>query len=357
MDGWRPRIATSALLVLAVVAVGCGRDVTAASSPGSSDVVATTTAPPTAPIDPALGVATEPVVATYQVQRSSFEGFAVDSYVPEHPAGVVYLFHGTGGDATFATRLESVDVLDELVARGYGFVATESTNRQTKQWNTDDPSMDSNPDLARMARLRQHVIDTTAVEPDTPTYGIGMSNGAAFVALWAAASTRAGQPVAAIGMYMAPVTRATMSIGGVPVPTFMVTGATDSITNPANEQATLAAIGTKGIPTEYHQVPERNVVAARYLRIPGVDETTAAGIVQALQDANVVDASGRLLVDPAKLTDPDEQKTVDRGIALPTSLTPSQQVDVQAETKAMIGEHQFNAEFKVANADFFDAHR
>jgi predicted esterase len=357
-------VALLAVPVSIVAIVGCGTGVVPSSPaagggtvPPSAASAAPGTTTPSSPVDPAIGVSTSPVVATYEVQQSSFEGFPVLSYVPDHPVGVVYLFHGTGGDDTFATRIETVDVLNELVARGYAFVATESANRSTKQWNTDDPSIDTNADLARMSRLRQNVIDTTAVDPTTPTYGIGMSNGAAFVALWAAASTKAGQPVAAIAMYMAPVTKATQSIGGVPVPTFMVTGATDSITNPTNEKASLDAIAAKGIPTEYHQVPERNVVAARYLRIPGVDQATADGIVHSLQQAGWIDASGKLLIDPAKLAGADEERALPAGAVLPSSLTPVQQADVPAETKAAIGEHQFNAEFKAANADFFNAHR
>ena len=62
------------------------------------------------------------------------------SYVPEHPRGMVYLFHGTNGSANFAERVETTDVLNRLVARGYGFVSTSSTERTgDKRWNVSDP--------------------------------------------------------------------------------------------------------------------------------------------------------------------------------------------------------------------------
>ena len=39
------------------------------------------------------------VVPTVQWQNSTFEGFPVISYVPEHPKGMLYVFHGTNGSA------------------------------------------------------------------------------------------------------------------------------------------------------------------------------------------------------------------------------------------------------------------
>ncbi len=142
------------------------------------------------------GCAVTPAV---QWQRSTFEGFDVISYVPEHPRGMVYLFHGTGGSARFAERVETTDVLNRLVARGYGFVSTSSTERTGDQrWNAADPSLTTNPDLARLARLQAHLVATTPVEANTPLVGIGMSNGARFVTLWGQSWRNAGYPVKAI---------------------------------------------------------------------------------------------------------------------------------------------------------------
>src|SRR6185295_13444245 len=111
-------------------------------------------------------------------------GFDVISYVPEHPRGIVYLFHGTGGSARFAAKVETTDVLNRLVARGYGFVSTSSTERTGDwRWNAADPSLATNSDLARLTRLQAHIVATTPVEANTPLVGIGMSNGARFVTL------------------------------------------------------------------------------------------------------------------------------------------------------------------------------
>ncbi len=347
-----------AAVIVAALLASCSSSGSGSTLPKPSSTTTTTHNPsPDTAIDPAVGVATGPVRPVVAFTPSTFEGYHVYSSIPDHPVGVVYLFHGSGGGADFATKLETVDVLNTLISRGYGFVATESTNRTAKQWNVSDPSMTANADLARMARLRQHIVDTTAVNAGTPTFGIGMSNGSAFAALWAAASTKAGMPVRAVALYMAGPTRAVDEIGGLRVPTFMVVGQNDTRTSPPKERDDLAAIAAAGVPTELHEVKERAVTAVRYLRIPGIDQATADAIVAAYRQAGFIDANGELTVALPKILAGAEGNNLKSRVRLPASLTPAQRQAVGNETLAAIGEHQFNAEFKIQNADFFDAHR
>ena len=347
-----------AAVTVAALLAGCGSSGGESTQASKTSTTTTTHAPsPDAAIDGAVGVATGPVRPVVAATSSTFEGYQVYSHIPDHPGGVVYLFHGSGGGADFATKLETVDVLNTLTSRGYGFVATESTNRTTKQWNVADPSMTANADLARMARLRQHIVDTTAVDADTPTFGIGMSNGSAFAALWAAASARAGMPVSAVALYMAGPTKAVEQIGGLRVPTFMVIGQNDTRTSPPKERNDLARIAGAGISTELHEVKERPVTAARYSRIPGIDQATADAIVAAYRQAGFIDANGKLTVALPKVLAGEQGNNLKSRVKLPATLTPEQRQAVGNETLAAIGEHQFNAEFKLQNADFFDAHR
>jgi len=115
------------------------------------------------------------VVPNYTVTTGTFEGFPVIAFVPPNPTGIVFAFHGSGGGADFATKLETVDMLNRLTAAGYGFVSTESTDRDAKQWDTSSLSLTANPDLARLSRLyasmkakgtiTAHVRDTGAADP------------------------------------------------------------------------------------------------------------------------------------------------------------------------------------------------
>ena len=54
-----------------------------------------------------------------------FEGYQVYSHVPANPVGIVYLFHGSFGSAEFARKVETTDVINELVLRNYGVIASE----------------------------------------------------------------------------------------------------------------------------------------------------------------------------------------------------------------------------------------
>jgi hypothetical protein len=158
-------------------------------------------------------------------------------------------------------------------------------------------------------------------------------------------------------LYMAGPRRSVQQLGGLRVPTFMVVAANDTRTDPANEQADLAVIARAGYPTELHEVQQRPVTAARYGRVPGVDRATADAIVTAYQAAGLIDSNGNLRVPISSLGDTDQQKSLTMRVRLPANLNRSQKQAVEDETKDMIAEHQFNAEFKVQNARFFDAHR
>jgi hypothetical protein len=48
----------------------------------------------------------------------------VISYVPDSVRGMAYFFHGSSGGAGFVDRVETTDVVNRLVAKGYGFVST-----------------------------------------------------------------------------------------------------------------------------------------------------------------------------------------------------------------------------------------
>ncbi|MBL7520572.1 hypothetical protein I6A84_21395 [Frankia sp. CNm7] len=353
------------LVVALLLTAGCGaagtshEPGTAGPSSGGGSPVAGTPGTPgrAASVDPSVGVSIQPVRPAVPPDQGDFEGFATYSYIPAHPAGIIYLFHGSGGSADFAVKIETVDVLNEMIGRGFGYVATESTERSGgRRWDVDDPSLASNPDLARLDRLRRHVIETTAIDPGTPTYGLGMSNGSAFAALWAAAESAAGVPISGVALYMAGPTKAVDRLGGLRVPTFMVVGVNDTVTRPAKQKADLAAIARAGFPTELREVSQRPVTSARYLRVPGVTEATAKAVVTAYQQAGLIDSAGALLVSPSAGR-ADATDDPFRRIRLPAGLTPDQRTAIHAETLATIGAHQFNAEFKAQNADFFATHR
>jgi hypothetical protein len=289
------------------------------------------------------------VTPTVRWQRSTFEGFEVISYVPEHPRGMLYLFHGSNGSARFADRVETTDAINRLVARGYGFVSTSSTERTgDRRWNVADASLTTNPDLARLVRLQAHLVATTALEPGTPLVGIGMSNGARFVTTWGQAWQNAGYPVKAIWASHGNTAPPFDEPGQLKVPTVFSTSEHDFTVPPGQVVLSFSRTRDGGTPTELYISRERRLNAAQYERIPGIDANESKQIVTALVATGVWNAQGDRI-------EPDAEMAATRAASasLPASVQ-SSSGEIQNETALLLAVHQFTAEYAEQVIAFFN---
>jgi hypothetical protein len=241
-------------------------------------------------------------------------------------------------------------VLNTFIARGYGFVSTSSTERTgDRRWEQGNPSLTTNSDLARLIRLQAHLVATTPLESSTPLFGIGMSNGSRFVTLWGQAWKDSGYPIAAIWASMGRIADPVTAAGGLTVPTVFTTAVNDFTSPPGPILANYAATVAKGTPTAFYASPERNLSALPYLRIPGVDSSEAAAIVQAFIATGVWNASGQRI-----LGDAEHAATQASTVTLPASVRPVAN-EVGNETALQLAVHQFTAEFAPQVAAFFAA--
>jgi hypothetical protein len=282
-------------------------------------------------------------------QHSTFEGFPVISYVPDHPRGMVYMFHGSNGSANFAEKVETTDVLNRLIARGYGFVSTSSTERTgDKRWNAADPSLTANPDLARLVRLQANLVATTGLEANTPLVGIGMSNGARFVTLWGQSWKNAGYPVKAIWASHGTTANAYDGPGQLTVPTLFTTAKNDFTVPPGGVIKNFVTASNSGTPSEIYVSQERRLSSPQYERIPGIDADEAKQIVFSLIATGVWNAQGDRI-------EPDIQKAAARAEAvnLPASVE-SARNEIADETALQMAVHQFTAEFAEKAISFFN---
>jgi dienelactone hydrolase len=290
------------------------------------------------------------VVPGYQSSSTAFEGFPVISYVPQHPTGIVFPFHGTTGSANIATKLEMTDMLNHLVARGCGFVSTDSTNRTAKQWDNDTLSLVTNPDLARLSRLYASLVTAGRITRQTPIYAIGMSDGAGFASVFAQAFKNAGYPVAAIAPSHGQIPAAVRNAGGLKVPALFALGANDPLVDDAHVEIQVALLARSGVPTAIYVEPETALHATRFVRVPGIDMPTANAIFAAAVAAGLYDTAGHRLVTIA---------AVDAGfprLTLPASVTADQKKSLLEEVDVVLAVHVYSATYAVQTADFFDAH-
>jgi hypothetical protein len=289
--------------------------------------------------------------ATITPTTWSFEGFDVVAAVPDDPVGLVHLFHGSHGSADFATRAETVEVLDELVSRGYGYVATESTERTgDRRWDVTDPSPATNPDLGRLERLQRRLVATTAVTDATPLLGLGMSNGALFASLWGETWAAAGAPVRSVALVMGPVARPVVAGGGLHVPALFVTAENDTISRPERIVADHDATAARGVTTDLVIAEEQPLTASAFQGLPGLDEDDAGAVVDALVATGSWDADGTRLL-------PVEEVVARVAAAdLPPSLR-SVRREVRDRCAVVLAAHQMRGDLAVPVADFFDAAR
>lgn len=284
-----------------------------------------------------------PVTHRPEPVRTTFEGFPVVSVIPEDPRGVVFVFHGSGGGVGVVDKVEATDILKELVARGYGWVATESTLRtDTKRWDVRHATAADNPDLARLDRLWTHLVATTAAAATTPQLGLGMSNGARFVSLWAEANRIQGDPVAAVAQMMG---RAVPPV--VRVPTIFVTALNDATPDNADIERDHERAIAAGTTAQLVRIAERPMSAHRLVRIPGMTPDLATLVMASLQAHGVTDAAGHRAVAP------DAVDGALTGLPLPASIRP-RRADINDQVRAAFALHELNAEPKLAIGTFFD---
>jgi hypothetical protein len=335
---FRRVVAHAVGLTVALLAVACG------GPPPTPGTTTTTTIEPGSPA----------VTPSVTAQRTTFEGFPVTFHVPNDPVGMIFVFHGSGGSAEFADKIETVDALNRFVAAGYGFVATSSTERTiTRRWNITDPSLSTNADLSRLVRLHSSLVATTPLEATTPLFAIGMSNGARFSTLWGESWSDSGFPVRAVwasgGRVAAPVTQS----GGLTVPTFFTTTENDTTIAPQGIVDDHAATTALGTPTELRIGAERPLDDDRYRRIPGIDAALAEQIRAAYTATGVWDPDGRRIVTPIEAAVSQAE-----WVLLPTRVVAAGLADeVDDQTAVLLALHQFSAEFADDAVSFFETHR
>lgn len=113
-------------------------------------------------------------------------------YFPSNPKGVVYLLHGTGGDAQhLASDYEWWLLIKDLVYNRYGVIISEA-EESTKgvdingdgniRWNNSPWDVNTNVDFANLKIIGDTLEQRGYFTSATPKYSIGMSNGGNFSA-------------------------------------------------------------------------------------------------------------------------------------------------------------------------------
>ncbi len=292
-----------------------------------------------------------PVLPVEEFTETTFEGFDVIQYIPGDPVGLVFLFHGSHGSAQFARKLEVINVLNPLIELGYGFVATESTQRtDPKRWDPHDLDPVSNPDLARLYRLYQHLIDSTGVTGETPLFAFGMSNGAVFTSAFGHVSEKEGLPIRALAMYNGQVSQQVRDDGGLVVPTSFIIAENDTTVPNVDIRSQQEAMAAAGVTTEIHETLECGLSPYRFTRIPGISEAQSFELFDLAALAGIVDAYG-LRILPL-----EEAVEAVLDLPLPPELQPYWQ-ELANQLGAVWAIHKVSSRWSDEHVSFFENER
>ena len=266
------RILPAYLAIL--LTVGCG--VLGGKDSEESDTATNTTS---------SAVSTAPLQYTPIVtfEQYPFQDFPVRSYIPAEPKGVVFVFHGSSGGIGFARKIETIAVLNELILEDIGFILTESTNRQSGQWDTNSP-YSSNPDLQRLDALYDLVIQDTSLTANTAVFTLGFSNGGGMAGHMGDYALGEGWPISG----MAPHASGCAGCWGTTIPTFWASG----INDPQDSESASNDLADRGIPTQHHIIPELTISGSFFTKDPSVTESKSQSTFDELVELAMVDADG-----------------------------------------------------------------
>ncbi|MCB9081797.1 MAG: hypothetical protein H6555_08820 [Lewinellaceae bacterium] len=297
-----------------------------------------------------------PWAFTSQVISGVLHPKPVFYYFPPSMRGVIFLFHGTGGQgASWTNRTEMLAFCREAAQAGFGLIATDCEERTIGDQNGDgkirwkttpvntDPNL--NIDIANIATLRDYFISRGDFSQNMPLYAMGMSNGGAFsISVATALNFKAAVSYCADGI--------AALFGETRVPVAFRMAAADQQPEVSNEEArdNAATLARRGICTDYLENPPSPLFPERFARIDGISEEMSKQLFTEL--------SGNQALDARKYVRMNEMELAGQLQATPTrwpvmlSLTAAQRGAVADQLSIARADHQFYSDFTQATLGF-----
>ena len=282
----------------------------------------------------------------------------VYSSIPPNPKGIVFLFHGTGGQgSSMYSRYELLSLAKDLYYAGYGTISTDANERtigdQTGEgkirWVANQAAQqnfDNNIDLYNIRALKDTLIARYGLENDFPFFSYGVSNGANFSDLAAAANgfrasahnTGNGSP----SLYH-------LREDATPVIWIQSINdqneSADSTIALANYQALL----DRGICSEWHWLQRSPLYKKRFMRSRNnITQQKSLEIYNRfLEFPNLMNDEHFFVID-------DILEELPSHFYDPLGLTPAQINDAESQMKVMNADHVGNGDFNKTIIRFFE---
>lgn len=240
--------------------------------------------------DPDQGVipAVEPTMTT-------FEGFDTVWSIPEGARGLMFYFIG-GSSVGEAVGPEQLAFQELLLTAGVGWVATSRTEPGgSAKWNMQEDRVAQNEDLARLSRLRDHLLGEFGLPASTPIVSSGFSDGGAMSLFFARVMADEGWPVAVVLPHNAG------SQDPPSIPTFFSASEHDEalVRNAATNMH--AEFEGRGVRTALRLAEERAVTPPSLRRVASWDDEKTQEVFDDLVAFGLIDGDGARLVDESQM--------------------------------------------------------
>lgn len=280
-------------------------------------------------------------------------------YFPSNLKGVIYLFHGTGGNAkNWTDVVEYRSFVNAAIADNYGIIITEAEeitlqtdlNGDGKlRWQGFPIDTVNGIDYLNIKALTDTFINRGDFTATTPKFSVGMSNGGSF----SAAISTAFNYQAAVS-YCASSAQAIFSARSNPFAFRMAkhdnnpqVGAT------GNEEARQSdsILSSRGVCHDYDIHNRQPIYPERFARIQGITITTSQSIFNELLSNYQINTEHYALPsDSIKshfLSTPSNYPTI-------IGLSLNQKIEIINQIAASNAEHKFYSDFSYATLAFLD---
>ncbi len=280
--------------------------------------------------------------------------------IPDNPIGIIFCFHGTGGSGVgFETDFEKRSFFKAGANRNYLMIATEA-NEKTHgdqdgngklRWHIKNELTDNssnNIDIKLIKALRDTFINRYNLPDDFPTFSLGVSNGANFADLCAAAlNFNASGHMTGNGLTGIYENRADAT------PVIFVQSINDQheSAKPDTAFGNHEALLERGISSEFYWHTKTPVYNERFIRTTDllISKEISDSIFQRMKrHPNLLDSINRILIS--------NNSELPENLFDGLNLSNGSQTDCENQIKIMNADHKFHSHFNNRIFDFFDLH-
>ena len=278
--------------------------------------------------------------------------------IPQNPKGIVFLFHGTGGNGgNMFSKYEPFTLIKDLYYAGYGSISTDANERTLGDQDGDgkirwaasqaiQQNFNNNIDLYNVRALKDTLVVRYDLPDDFPFFSYGVSNGANFSDLAAAAvgfqasAHNTGNGSSSLYLHRPDAT---------PVIWLQALNDQNSSADPAAALANYQALLDRGICSEWYWLDRSPLFEKRFMRSRiGINQQESTSIYKRFFDyPNLVGHDGFILVDNILSELPNDFYT-------PLGLSNAQINDAESQMKAVNADHGATGDFNKTIIRFFE---